>query len=164
MSTPRLLTRETVEPDALSTILRSELSACEAYRAAIHAIERGADAPALALRALYRYHRRLADDLRLEIRRRRGLPAEAQDPSEVWEAIGEGIAAMRGGPADFSRAVAALLRGERVSLEQARRAARDLARSGERPLRDRLAEGAAANIGLLEALADSVREAERVGA
>jgi hypothetical protein len=146
---------ESVATRALSTLLRAELSACEAYRTAVHAIERGADCPALSLRCLYRSHRRAADELHSEIRRLQGRPIETAGATGVWSEVHERIASARG-PADFPETLRALLRGERFSLELACRAVHGLGDSGSDGVRRRLVEGILANIGLIEALEKSL--------
>ena len=139
------------EIEALCTLLRTELSASETYRTAVHAIERGAGVPALSLRCLYRSHRRFADVLRVLIRELGGSPWESVGAWGVWAAVHERVAALNGranGPA----VLRVLRHGERYSLELARGALHDLEGPRAAWVRGKLVEGIEANLGLIDAL------------
>ena len=159
MSTSGLLTghRWSVETDAISVLLRTELSACETYRTAIREMEKDSDCPALSLRCLYRSHRRFADELRGLARRQGGLPAESAGTSGLWSGVHERIAELPG-HANFRAILRALRQGERYSLELARSSLLD----PEGPLaafaKGKLVEGITANIALLEALERSAED------
>lgn len=141
----------TVEAGALGSLLRTELSACETYRTAVRAIELGEDCPALSLRCLYRTHRRFADELRSLIRGLGGLPAEPLASWGVWAGVHERVASMRG-RADGPAMLRALRHGERYSLELARGALHDLEGPAASWVKERLVDGLAGNLGLLDAL------------
>ena len=159
MSTNRVLTDErwSVEVDTLCTLLRTELSACEAYRTAIHAVERGEGSPALSLRCLYRSHRRFADELRSLVRNLGGCPSETMGAWGVWVGVHERVAAMNG-RVDGPATVRILRHGERYSLELARDALDELEGPSAGWVRDRLVRGVEANLGLLEALESSAHD------
>lgn len=143
--------RWSVEADTLRTLLGTELSACEAYRAAIHSIERGEESPALSLRCLYRSHRRFADELRGLVRGFGGCCSEPMDAWGVWAGVRERVTSMNGridGPA----ALRVLRHGEHASLGLARGALDELEGPPAGWVRDRLIRGVEANLGLLDAL------------
>jgi hypothetical protein len=150
--------RRAVEATALSSLLRTELSACETYRTAIHDVERGGEGPALALRCLYGNHRRLADEARGLIRNLGGPPTESAGAWGVWSAVHERIAEMKGRASDATL-LRALRHGERYSLELARDALHDLEGSEATWARRRLIGKLVANLDLLEALEESAIEA-----
>lgn len=124
MSTNRVLQegRWAQEVETLGSLLRSELSACEAYRTAVHRLERDGERPALSLRYLYRSHRRHADGLREMIRRLGGHPPDSLGTWGVWASVHERVA----GLADDAETLRALREGERHSVELARGALHDL--------------------------------------
>jgi hypothetical protein len=147
------LSRST-EIDALCSLLRTELSACEAYRAAVHAVEQGSECPALSLRHLYRSHRHFADELLNLIRGLGAPPAGAVGEWGVWSGVLERIAALNGREAAVAT-LRALRHGEVYSLEVARGALQDLEGPPAEWVKGRLVEGIVANFGLLEALETS---------
>jgi len=149
-----------VDVDALGTLLRTELSACEAYRAAIRAVERDGGCPALSLRCLYRSHRRFADELRALIRSVAGRPAEPSGAWCVWYGVHERVAAADG-RAQAPAALHALRHGERYSLEVAGGALDDLDGPAASWVRQRLVRGLVANLRLLAALERSAAEDSR---
>jgi len=159
MSTSDLLTRNhrAVEVDALCSLLRAELSACETYRTAVHAVERDADCPALSLRCLYRSHRRFADDLRSLVRGLGGEPAETVGAWGVWSTVHERVAAMTG-RASLPAMLRALRHGERYSLELGRGALHDLEGEAAVWARGRFVQGIVSNLDLVEALERSLAE------
>jgi hypothetical protein len=139
------------EVDALCTLLQAELSASEAYRTAIHAIERGDGNPALSIRCLYRTHRRFADDLRTMVRERGGYPMGPLTAWCVWEDVHERIAAMNG-RADGQATLRVLRHGERYSLALAHECFDDLEGPSASWVREKLVNGIEVNLGLLDAL------------
>lgn len=142
--------RRRVAAGALDTFLRAELAACEAYRTAIHSVERGGESPALALRSLYRMHRRFADELQ------RLLSASNEEEPEgaraVWSDVVRRIAGSPGGH-DDATVLKRLRGGERSSLELALGTLQELSGRPADFVRTRYAPGLATNLELLSALA-----------
>lgn len=159
MNTSSLLTGKhlAVEIEALCTLLRTEHSACETYRTAVHAAERDADRPAPSLRCLYRSHRRFADELRDLVRGLGGRPVETVGAWGVWSSVHERVAAMQGRPA-FPAMLRALRQGEQHSLEVGRGALHDLEGPAASWGRERFVRGVVSNLDLLEALDRSLSE------
>jgi hypothetical protein len=159
MNTNELLTTHppNVEVDAIRSLLGTELSACETYRTAVRSIEKEADRPALALRCLYRSHRRFAVELRglvLRLGARTGSPPGTWG---VWAGVHERIAAMRP-RVDLVAALGALRHGERYSLELAEGALPDLEGPLAAWVKGRFLAGIDANLKLLAALQASVAD------
>ena len=142
---------------ALDTLLRAELAACEAYRTAIHSVERGGESPALALRSLYRMHRRFADEIQ------RLLSASNDEEPEgaraVWTDVARRIAGSAGGR-DDATVLTRLQGGERSSLELALGTLQDLSGRPAEFVRGRYAPGLATNLELLSALTRDGEEPE----
>ncbi|HPA51578.1 MAG TPA: hypothetical protein PLP50_08245 [Thermoanaerobaculia bacterium] len=138
-----------VASGALDTLLRAELAACEAYRTAIHSVERGGESPALALRSLYRMHRRFADEIQ------RLLSASDEEEPEgaraVWTDVARRVAGAPGG-LDGATVLKRLQGGERSSLELALGTLRELSGRPAAFVRARYAPGLATNLELLSAL------------
>lgn len=146
------------EVEALCTLLRTELSACEAYRAAIHVTERDQGNPALSLRCLYRSHRKFADELRGMVRELGGHPTETVGEWGVWSAVHEHVATRPAG--DGAATTLRFLRhGERYSCELALGALHDLEGPPSTWVKERLVKGVEANLCLIEALERSVEDA-----
>ena len=160
MSQPIPALARSTEIDALCSLLRTELSACEAYRAAVHAVEQGSECPALSLRHLYRSHRHFADDLLNLIRSLGAPPAGAVGEWGVWSGVLERIAALKGREAVVAT-LRALRHGEVYSLEVARGALPDLDGPPAEWVKGRLVGGIVANFGLLEALETSAGDEPR---
>ncbi|MBK9966158.1 MAG: DUF2383 domain-containing protein [Holophagales bacterium] len=159
MSTSSLLTRNhlAVEIDALCSILRTEHSACETYRTAVHAVERDGGCPALSLRCLYRSHRHFADELRDLVRGLGGRPTETVGAWGVWSSVHERVAEMQGRTA-FPAMLRTLRHGEQYSLEVGREALHDLEGPAAVWARGRFVQGIVSNLDLLEALERSLAE------
>jgi hypothetical protein len=157
MNTNELLTTHppNVEVDALRSLLGAELSACETYRTAVRSIEKEAGRPALALRCLYRSHRRFAVELRGLVLRLGAPTGSSVGAWGVWAGVHERIAAMRP-RVDLLAALRALRHGEHYSLELARGAMTELEGPLAAWLKGRFLAGIDANLRLLEALQASL--------
>lgn len=145
------------EVDALCTLLRTELSACEAYRTAIHVVERDVGNPALSLRCLYRSHRQFADELRGMVRELGGHPSETMGAWGVWSGVHEKVAETAGQD-DVPTTLRLLRHGERYSREVASGALHDLEGPPATWARERFVRGLDANLCLIEALERSAAE------
>ena len=151
MSSSRAVVEERcrVAAGALDALLRAELAACEAYRTAIHSVERGGESPALALRSLYRMHRRFADEIQ------RLLAASNEEEPEgaraVWTDVARRVASSSGG-LDGATVLKRLQNGERSSLDLALGTLRELSGRPADFVRARYAQGLATNLELLSAL------------
>lgn len=141
-----------VEAETLRALLRSELSACAAYRAAVHAVERDGEFPALSLRCLLRSHRRFTGELREVLRRRSVDPSGIEGAADEWAEARDGIACLPGradGPSIFR----SLQAGERAALAKARAALEMLYESSAAFVRYRYVPGLEEHLELLDTLA-----------
>lgn len=138
-----------VAAGALDTLLRAELAACEAYRTAIHSVERGGESPALALRSLYRMHRRFAEEIQRLLSD--SNDEEADGARAVWTDVARRVAGAPGG-LDGATVLKRLQGGERSSLELALGTLRELSGRPADFVRARYAPGLATNLELLSAL------------
>lgn len=134
---------------ALDTLLRAELAACEAYRTAIRSVERSGESPALALRSLYRMHRRFADELQRLLSD--SSDEELEGARAVWSDVARRVA---GSPVrlDGATVLKRLQGGERSSLALALGTLQELSGRPADFVRARYAPGLSTNLELLSAL------------
>lgn len=140
--------RSRVAAGALDSLLRAELAACEAYRTAIHSVERGGESPALALRSLYRMHRRFADEIQRLLSS--SDDEEPESARAVWTSVARRVAAA--GRDDGAAVLRSLREGERSSLELALGSLQELPGRPADFVRSRYASGLGTNLELLSAL------------
>lgn len=141
-----------LEAGALLALLRSELSACAAYRVVVHAVERGGEFPAVSLRCLLRSHRRFAAELRDVLQRRSVDPSGIEGVADEWTGVHDGIAGLPGrtdGPSIFR----ALRAGERAALAKARAAIEVVDEPSAAFVQHRFVPGLEEHLELLETLA-----------
>jgi hypothetical protein len=141
-----------VEAGTLRALLRSELSACAAYRAVVPAVERGGEFPALSLRGLLKSHRRFAGELREVLRRQSVDPSGIDGVADEWVHAHDGIAGLperADGPSIFR----SLRAGERAALAKARAALEVLDEPSAAFLRHRFVPGLEEHLELLDTLA-----------
>lgn len=135
--------------DSLNSLLRSELSACETYRAAIKKIERHEDHDAIALRVMLANHMRHADSLNREIRNLGGGdPTDSAGAWGVYAKTVENVATLFGD----SAATKALKEGEEHSLHLATQALVDLDGPARTLITETILPNTARHLDLIEAL------------